>query len=132
MFSYKSEFRNNFKETFIDELAIWHFNKHALGIVQLEIVNVDNFLEDNLTKIKNILDELKGERSLELIFLSFVDIEEGFNKFVVIDEKTQRIIESLLDIEFDNNIAKNNINKIRFNKPAIYKLTIFKFSITDF
>jgi manganese-dependent inorganic pyrophosphatase len=88
MFADKSEFKKPLKETIINDFAIFNFNNSYLGIGQLEIINVDSFIKQNLEEIKKILNELKKEKPLDLIFLTCVDLEKGYNKFVVIEQKT--------------------------------------------
>jgi manganese-dependent inorganic pyrophosphatase len=106
MFSYKSQFKKPLKEIFIDDFTTFNFNNHNLGIAQLEIINVKDFIQENLVKIKKILEELKKEKSLDYIFLTCVDLEEAFNEIVVIDDNTQKLVEQALEVNFRNGIAK--------------------------
>ncbi|MFA6382266.1 MAG: DHHA2 domain-containing protein [Candidatus Buchananbacteria bacterium] len=108
MFLDKSQFKKSLKETFLDDFATFHFNNHNLGIAQLEIINVNKFIRKDLTEIKKILKELKKERSLDFIFLTVIDLEKAFNEIVVIDEKTQKLVEQALKIEFKDGVAKKN------------------------
>ena len=108
MFSDKSKFKKSLKETFIDDFATFHFNNHHLGIAQLEIINVTEFIQGNLVKIKETLEELKKEKSLDLIFLTCIDLEKVFNEIVVIDENSQKFIEQTLEIKFKDGVAKRD------------------------
>ena len=108
MFSDKSQFKKSLKETFIDDFATFHLNNHHLGFAQLEIVNVDGFIRGNLVKIKKTLEELKKERSLDLIFLTCIDLEKAFNEIVVIDEDTQKFVEQALTINFKDGVTKRD------------------------
>lgn len=108
MFSDKSQFKKSLKETFIDDFATFHFNNHHLGIVQLEIINVNKFMRENLVKIKKILEELKKEKSLELVFLTCIDLEKAFNEIVVIDEETQKFVEQALNVKFKDGVTKRD------------------------
>ncbi len=108
MFSDKSHFKKSLKETFVDDFATFHFNKHHLGIAQLEIINVNEFIRGNLAKIKKILEELKKEKSLDFILLTCIDLEKAFNKIVVIDKGTQKLLEQALNIEFKNGVIKRD------------------------
>jgi manganese-dependent inorganic pyrophosphatase len=108
MFVDKSQFKKTLKETFIDDFATFNFNNHNLGIAQLEIVNVNNFVEENLVEIKKILEELKKERSVELIFLTCIDLESAFNQIIVVDESTENLIKEALKVTFENGVTKRN------------------------
>lgn len=106
MFNDKSQFKKSLKETIIDDFATFNFNNHNLGIAQLEIINVNEFIRENLVKIKKILEELKKEKSLDLIFLTCIDLENAFNEIVVIDEDTQKFLEQALKVKFEDEVTK--------------------------
>jgi manganese-dependent inorganic pyrophosphatase len=108
MFISKSRFKKSLKEIFIDDFATFCLGNYHLGIAQLEIINVDKFIQDNLGKIKEILEDLKNEKSLDLIFLTCIDLEKAFNKFVIIDKTTQRLIERALKVKFKAEIAQRD------------------------
>lgn len=108
MFSDKSQFKKSLKETIIDNFATFHFNNHNLGIAQLEIINVSEFIRENLVKIEKILEALKKERSLDLIFLTCIDLEKVFNEIVIIDEKTQKFVEQALKVKFKDRVTKRD------------------------
>ncbi|PIN74958.1 hypothetical protein COV18_05495, partial [Candidatus Woesearchaeota archaeon CG10_big_fil_rev_8_21_14_0_10_37_12] len=56
MFVDKSKFRKSLKETIDDDFATFNFNNTELGIGQLEIIDVDEFVEKEKTQIKkNVL-----------------------------------------------------------------------------
>ena len=81
-------------------------NEKNFGIAQLEIVNADKFMKDNIIEIRKILWEIKKERSQDLIFLTCIDIEKGFNIFVTIDKETENLIAPILNVKFVNGTAK--------------------------
>ena len=108
MFIHKSQFTKPLKETFMDDFATFSFNGHELGIAQLEITNVDGFINANLEKIKDVLIELKRQKSLEFIFLNCIDLEKAFNKIVIIDRQTQKLLSKSLKVEFNRGVAKKH------------------------
>ena len=108
MFSCKSQFKKSLKETIIDDFATFNFNNHHLGIAQLEIINVGKFVRENSIKIKKILEELKKEKSLDLVFLTCIDLDKAFNQIVVIDEDTQKLLEQVLKVKFENGVTKRD------------------------
>ena len=69
-------------------------------------MNVDAFIEKNREELQTILEELKKEQGLEYIFLTCIDLEKAFNKFLVIDEPTKDILEEALQVNFENEITQ--------------------------
>lgn len=108
MFLDKSQFRKTLKETLIDDFATFHFNNQNLGIAQLEIINVNNFIKENSLEIKRILEELKKEKWVELIFLTCIDLENACNQIIVVDKSTENLVKEALKITFKNGISKRN------------------------
>ncbi|MDD4983476.1 MAG: methyltransferase domain-containing protein [Candidatus ainarchaeum sp.] len=106
MFEYKSKIRGSLKKQFSEDLAIVSTNDLHLGIVQFELVGVDSFLEKNIESIKKNLLSIKAKHNFDFVFLTCIDIEKGFNKFVAIDKETQEIVEKNLTVKFKNGITK--------------------------
>jgi len=102
MFKDKSVFRESLKDTIVGDFATFSFNGKIVGIAQLEILSVGNFMEQNKGEIKNILIELKNEKKLDFIFISCIDLEEAFNLFVTIDEPSANIIQKSINIKLNN------------------------------
>ena len=107
MFAHKSQFTRPIIEIMRSELAT-SFGGYPLAISQLEIVDAQQFVEKHLDEIKNALALIQQELKSKYIFLTIIDIEKTFNLFVCNDKNTQTLIESALDVKFDNNIAKYN------------------------
>jgi manganese-dependent inorganic pyrophosphatase len=105
MFADKSAFTKNLKETMEDDYAMFDFGKQV-GIAQLEIVDVDNFIDKNKEEIQEALKTLKKEKEMKLCFLTTIDLEKGFNIFVTIDDETEQILSQVLQISFDERKAK--------------------------
>jgi manganese-dependent inorganic pyrophosphatase len=108
MFTYKSKFKKNLRETITDEFVIFNFKGLSLGIAQLEIINVDEFTKFNIIEIKKILKDLKKEKSLDFIFLTCIDLEKAFNTIIIIDEGTSNLLSQILKMNFENGIARRN------------------------
>lgn len=108
MFYYKSKIEKPLKEIILDDFAIFNLGRCSLGIAQLEIINTDELIKGKIKEIKKILKELKKEKTLDLIFLTCIDLEKSYNKFVLIDEKTKKLAELALDIQFTNGVAERN------------------------
>jgi manganese-dependent inorganic pyrophosphatase len=106
MFADKSYFRKSLKETIVNDFATFNLHNHTIGIAQLEIVDVDAFIEKNKDELQTILEELKKEEGLEYIFLTCIDLEKAFNKLFIIDDSTKIILEEALQVKFENGSSK--------------------------
>jgi len=106
MFLHKSKFNKSLKKIIEDDFSDLVLNGKNFGIAQLEIVNAEKFMKDNMTEIRKILGEIKKERAQDLIFLTCIDIEKGFNIFVTIDRETEDLISSTLNIKFVNGTTR--------------------------
>ena len=105
MFTAKSQFKKSLKEVIEDDFASFEFNGHTLGVAQLEIVNVQELITTRLPEITAALADIQSERGLEYIFLTAIDLHEATNTFVVIDNKTQKLLEECLDVAFVDRVA---------------------------
>lgn len=108
MFVAKSVFEKPLKEVFGDDFATFEFHSKQLGIAQLEIVNADEFVYKNKDEIQQVLIKIKEERSLDLIFLSVIDVEKIRNIFVVVDDPSKKLLEQALGVRFENNILRQD------------------------
>ncbi len=106
MFAAKSQFTKPLIDVFLDEFAVFSGAGYRLVIVQLEIVRAFEFVNKNLAEIKNILAKLKLENHLNFIFLSCIDVREGCNEIVVVDDQTKRLLQDVLEVKFENGIGK--------------------------
>jgi len=108
MFLNKSEFTKSLDDILVEDLAIYEINAKHLGISQLEIVNVNKFVNLNIKAIKGLLEKIKENKSLDYIFLTCVDIEKGFNKIVLVDHKTEALVSKVLQIRFNEGIGETD------------------------
>ena len=106
MFAAKSEFSKPLKEVFEDVFAVFTFNEKKLGIVQLEIIDGEKFVNNNRDAIQKALTSLQKEHLLDFIFLTVIDVEKGGNTFYTIDDLTSQLLEKGLLVTFMGNIAK--------------------------
>ena len=79
-----------------------------IGIAQLEIINLEEIITTNLTRILNLLKQLKQELALDHIFLTVPDLEKGFNLIVTDDLNYQKILSEALGVSFTNSLAKTD------------------------
>ena len=109
MFAYKSKIDKPLKRFFLeDKFAVWDFGGKKVSTVQLEMVDLDRFISKSLPSIRKVLGEIKEERSIDAIFLTCIDIEKGFNIFVVIDEFSGKILSDALKIKFKDGVSRRN------------------------
>lgn len=98
------------------EVAFKIFDKDIV-IAQLEIVNASEFIEKNREAISKVLESVKKEKNLSYIFLNCIDILEGYNQLFSINNETEQLLEEIMNIKFENKVAK--INKIVMRKEII-------------
>ncbi len=121
LFAAKSEFDKPLKEIFMDYFASPTFGKTRFGIVQLEIVEVEKFVSKNMKQIEKTLEQIKKEKNLDKIFLTCIDIEKGFNIFVAFGEDVKKVIEKVLSVKFEGNMAKRKSIIMRKEMVPILK-----------
>ena len=107
MFEYKSEFiNNNLEQSIIGDFKAFD---NGVGIAQLEGFNLNQVVERQIKKIKEILKNLKEKHNLKFIFLTAADLKNNYNNFVAIDKETKLLLTGSLGLSFDDRgIAKNN------------------------
>lgn len=108
MFAEKSHFGKPLKEVFEGDFATFRFGDTRIGIAQLEIVDAAGFVEGNLAEIVRTLGELKSEESLDITFLTCIDVEKAFNELVAFDRETQELVGRVLGIGFGGNVARRD------------------------
>lgn len=108
LFAKQSQFSRSIFDTLLDYCATFEFANKKIGISQLEIIDVNQFLDQNLEEIKKSLTTIKNTKSLDYIFLTCIDVEKYFNRFVTFDQSSQKLLERALAVLFQNGIAKRN------------------------
>lgn len=110
MFTYKSDFGDkSIKEVINEDLSYFpEIGGKRLGVAQLEVVELDEILKERLSEIKSTLKKIKEKKDLDYVFLTAIDLDDGFNKFLVIDDETKVFLEKSMSLKFVGNIAKRN------------------------
>lgn len=107
MFEAKSDLSDiDVKEVFLSDFKAMELIDKKMSIAQLEIVKVEEYVNKNLKEIILALEELKQEKNVDYIFLTCIDLYKGFNLFVVAHEEMQKILTEILNIDFENNMAR--------------------------
>jgi inorganic pyrophosphatase/exopolyphosphatase len=119
MFAYGQE--ECLKELYFVNLE---FKDKKVGVAQIETVEIDEFISKNEKEIFEILNSNKNK--FDYIFITCIDLENGFNRFIANDEKTKTLIETLFKVEFQDNIAKREGIIMRKEIIPILKEYLFR------
>lgn len=119
IFMKKSQIRDSLRAEMEAEI-VWNVKGKRLTIAQLEYANVEEFLVENETKIREILQEVKRENQLDYVLINCVDTLNGYSVILVIDEKTEELIADLLNIKFIQKKAKTD--ELILRKEIFYLL----------
>ncbi|MFB6209677.1 MAG: DHH family phosphoesterase [Candidatus Nanohaloarchaea archaeon] len=108
MFEHKSELEGSLKQVFLADQASETYDGKDVGVIQLEIVDIDSFVENNKQEALEVLEEIREEKGWDYIFLTCADLEEGFNIFISPGKETREILSSALDVEFSEKEASRS------------------------
>ena len=75
---------------------------------QLEIANVEDFLNKYEKDIRKVLKAVSLENNVEYISVNCMDIINGYSIIVAIDDRTANIISKAIHLRFDDLKAKSN------------------------
>lgn len=75
---------------------------------QLEVANVEDFLDKYEDDIRKVLDIVSKENDVEYISVNCMDIINGYSVIVARNEKTAKLISDAVGFEFNNLEAKTN------------------------
>ena len=78
------------------------------SIGQLEIANVENFLDKYENDIRKILDRVCVENNVDYISVNCMDIINGYSVIIARDEKTAKVIYDAVGYEFKDLKAKTD------------------------
>lgn len=87
------------------DFAWFQFGNKKVGCAQLEIMDVKPLVERRKAEVLQILHDLKQKDQLDQIFISFIDLGEGFNAFITDDADMQSVLTEVLDVVFTDNLA---------------------------
>lgn len=106
LFESKSDLSGNkLKERIFGDFAWFNFVDKKVGIAQLEIVNSDQIINGRIQEVVDIINSIKKDLSLDFIFLNLIELEDEKNFFITDDLNLQVILEKILNIKFNGNIA---------------------------
>jgi len=88
------------------DFAWFVIGSKKVGIAQIEIIGAEKLIKEREGEILDTLNKLKNEMSLDFIFQTTVELEEGKNFFVSDDVTTKALLEKILNIQFSGNVAE--------------------------
>lgn len=107
IFIKKSQIRDGLRKE-MEVQVVWNWKDKTITIGQLEYANIEEFLAQKETEIREILKTVKQENNLDYIIVNCVDTLNGYSTILAIDEQTERVMAELLKIKFVNQKAKLN------------------------
>jgi len=107
MFSYKSDLSGPIGGV-IEYAARFEVAGGVYGVSQIEAIDVWGFVHGRVLDIEKRLSELKEEKDFDHVFLTCVDIKAYQNIFVCFDGVLREVLEEVLGVSFENNIAKRD------------------------
>lgn len=108
MFAAKSDLSGNKLRQHLEDEYAWRTEKNGerSGVGQLEIIGSEKLVAKKKEEIFQILDDIAKKNDINYSFLSIIDLETDHNIFLSKDKKIMDILEHVLDIKFENNIAR--------------------------
>lgn len=107
IFEEKSEIEDNLREEMEVEFKD-QFMSISWSMGQLEVANVDKFLNKYEDKIREILETVSKENNVDYISVNCMDIINGYSVIVAYNESTAQLISDATGIKFNNLKAKVN------------------------
>jgi inorganic pyrophosphatase/exopolyphosphatase len=109
IFEYKTNKLKVSKQSFLDSFSsFFKIGGKQIGIIQLEITNVDKFISENYQRCLSIMQKIKEEFALDMIFITHIDLLKGFNKFFADGTETQKMLSAIFAVPFEKSIAKRD------------------------
>lgn len=106
MFTHKSTLTQPVSEIIEQDFATFDFNRRKIGIGQLEILHVEEFIKCHIMSIEKALLEIKKKKLLDIIFLSNIDIEKANTTFIIVDDASRNLLEKTFRISFKKGVAQ--------------------------
>lgn len=92
-------------ERIIGDFAWFEMGDKKIGIAQIEMIGAKKLVEERGDEILKILEEIRQEKGLDFIFQSTLELEEDKNFFVCENTEIKELLEKVLGMEFNGNVA---------------------------
>lgn len=101
-----------------------YLEREVLGkcivVFQPEIVETEHLIENRSDEVKSLINAIVKDKNLDYYLINIIDTLEGYNHILVFDSSSQKLLENILNIKFENGIAK--INHILMRKEIMGKI----------
>ncbi len=94
------------KERILGDLAWFNMGNKKVSIAQIEMIGAEKLIAERVDEIIKILEDIKKEMQLDIIFQNTIELEECNNYFITSDAETQKLLEEILNVKFNGNVAK--------------------------
>lgn len=88
------------------DLALLTVNNSQIGIAQLEIVGARKLINERCSEIIQILNDIKNENNLDLVFMNIIELEDIQNFFITDDLQAQKLLGKMLNVSFRGLVAE--------------------------
>jgi len=107
LFEAKSDLSGDkLKERILGDLAWFNMGDKKVSIAQIEMIGAEKLIVERLDEIIKILEDIKKEMQLDIIFQNTIELEQCNNYFIASDTETQKLLEEILNVKFNENVAK--------------------------
>jgi manganese-dependent inorganic pyrophosphatase len=94
------------KERILGDLVWFIIGNKKVSIAQLELIGAGKLIKERVNEIVEILEDIKTEMKLDLIFQNTIDLEECKNFFITNDIEAQKLLEKIFNIKFSGFVAE--------------------------
>ena len=106
IFTLKSKVEDSELRKEMEAEVVLNYDGNRMTVAQLEIANMEEFLTQKQDKVIAILNQIREEKGLDYIFINCVDILNGFNIVLTIDDDTKKLLEKKLGYSFESGRCK--------------------------
>ena len=116
IFEMKSEIGDNLREEMEVEFKD-QFMSISWSMGQLEVANVDKFLNKYENEIRKILETVSKENNVDYISVNCMDIINGYSVIIAYNDATANLITDATGIKFNN--LKARVNELISRKEIV-------------
>lgn len=102
IFTLKSKVEDKDLRQEMEAEVVFAYKGRTMTIAQLEIANIEEFLREKEPKIVEILEQIKQEKGIDYIFINCVDILNGFNIILTVDDETAELLKKELGYSLED------------------------------
>lgn len=88
------------------DFALFVMGDKKVGIAQIEIIGAKELVDKRSDEIVQVLERIKSEMNLGIIFQNTIELEDHKNIFIAKDIETQKLLEKVLNIKFSGVVAE--------------------------